>query len=130
MKLTTAICTLAVAGCVATQVSGQVPTHLLKAADSLEAEHCLTTAKFVSSIPAPEGSDWVIPKMMRECAEYHTKACCGKLKEGCLPTFFDGEGAAKTPEHTGVGECSCQRCWGNIRQVVDQQTMRSDSPER
>ena len=89
MKLTTAICTLAVAGCVATQVSGQVNTKLLKAADSLEAEHCLTTAEFLLSMPAPEGADWVIPKMIRECAEYHTKACCGKLKEGCLPTFFD-----------------------------------------
>ena len=31
----------------------------------------------------------MIPKMIRECSEYHTKACCGKLKEGCLPTFFD-----------------------------------------
>ena len=89
MKLTTAICTLAVAGCVATQVSGQVPTHLLKAADSLEAEHCSTTAEFLLSMPAPEGAPFVLPKTMRECAEYHIKACCGQINAGCSPTFFD-----------------------------------------
>merc|ERR1719420_914687 len=40
-------------------------------------------------MPAPEDYPGLFPESMRECAEYHTKACCGQKKAGCSSTFFD-----------------------------------------